>query len=149
MITKKTTLTEIEALSYPCSCKACSNGCNFGSGSFTDDQIPKLASYLGISEQELKEKYLETITKFNTARFRPKIERKEGKPYGKCVFFKESKCQIHAVKPLECKLAMGCKDYGEDIILWFMLKEFVNKDDNKSMEEYESYLKAGGKTLRE
>ena len=149
-ITQKTTLQQIEQLSYPCSCKACSNGCHFGSGVFSDDQLPSVALHLNISEEDLKKNHLEPITKFNTTRFRPKIERQKGKPYGKCTFYDEKKgCTIHAVKPLECKLAMGCKDYGEDISVWFMLDQFVNSNDEISMKEYESYLKTGGKRLPE
>ncbi|MEK0322612.1 MAG: hypothetical protein QQN47_07550, partial [Nitrosopumilus sp.] len=77
----------------------------------------------------------------------PRILRKD-KPYGKCVFFdKELGCKIHEAKPLECKVAMGCKDYGEELSIWFMLNHFVNKDDAESVRQYASYLKTDGKTL--
>jgi len=73
---------------------------------------------------------------------------RKGKPYGKCIFFdKEVGCRIHEVKPLECKVSMGCKDYGEQLSLWFMLNHFVNKDDAESIRQFATYLKSGGKTL--
>ena len=90
---------------------------------------------------------MEEIEKFNTKLFRPKIIRKN-KPYGKCVFFDENiGCKIHEVKPLECRVSMGCKDYGEQISLWFMLNNFVNSNDAESIRQYNTYLKSGGKTL--
>ncbi|MBU0707001.1 hypothetical protein KKG41_01380, partial [Patescibacteria group bacterium] len=79
--------------------------------------------------------------------YRPKILRK-GKPYGKCVFFdKEVGCRVHEVKPLECKVTMGCKDYGEQLSLWFMLNHFVNENEPESVRQFAIYLKSGGKTL--
>jgi len=103
---------------------------------------------MNIDEEVLKKEFLEEVEKFNTKKFRPRIKRKEGRPYGKCIFFDEKLgCKIHEAKPLECKIAMGCKDYGEDLILWFMLNHFVNKDDAESIRQFASYLKAGGKTL--
>ena len=146
-ITKLTPLKEVLQLAHPCSCKACSIGCMHGSGSLSNEDIPKIAEFLQISEDELKNKFLEELRKFNTKNFRPKILRKD-KPYGKCIFYDEKNgCKIHEVKPLECKVSMGCKDYGEKISLWFMLNYFVNKDDAESIRQYASYLKTGGKTL--
>ena len=135
------------ALAHPCKCEACTVGCRHGSGFLIDEDVPKIARILGISEEELKKSFLEEIEKFNTKRYRPKILRK-GKPYGKCIFYDEKiGCKVHAAKPLECKVSMGCKDYGEQISLWFMLNHFVNKDDAESVRQYASYLKSGGKTL--
>ena len=134
-------------LTHDCSCQACSHSCNYGSGAFTNKQLPIVAEFLGIAVEELKEKHLEKITKFNTELFRPKILRGK-KPYGKCTFYDRKKgCTIHPVKPLECKLAMDCKDYGEDLILWFVQNHFVNEKDQQSIKEFEDYLKAGGKKL--
>jgi hypothetical protein len=142
-----TLLKEILKLQHPCKCKACTVGCRHGSGVFADEEIPKLAKFMNISEDALKKEFLEEIKKFNTNKFRPKILRKD-KPYGKCIFFDEKiGCKIHVAKPLECKIAMGCKDYGEQLSIWFMLNQFVNKDDAESVRQYASYLKSGGKTL--
>jgi len=123
-------------------------GCRHGSGALAEGEVEKLAEFLGISEEVLKKEFLEEIEKFNTKLLRPKIIR-DGKPYGKCIFFDEQLgCKIHEAKPLECKIAMGCKPYGEELALWFMLNHFVDKDDAESIRQYVSYLKIGGKTLK-
>lgn len=148
MITRNMPLKEVLNLAHPCRCGACSNGCKFGSGFLAEDDAKRLAKFLGITDKELKEKYLEEVEQFNTKLLRPKLERKENKPYGKCIFFdKEIGCKIHEAKPLQCKVSMGCKDYGEDLSLWFMHNYIINENDAKSMEEYEAYLESGGKKL--
>lgn len=146
-LTKNTSLKDVLRLAHPCKCEACSIGCRHGSGALADEDIPKIAKLLGITEEELKKSFLEEIEKFNTKRFRPKILRKD-RPYGKCIFYDEKiGCKIHEAKPLECKVSMGCKDYGEQISLWFMLNHFVDANDAESIRQYASYLKSGGKTL--
>tara|TARA_Y100000310_G_scaffold326243_1_gene390874 strand:+ start:1638 stop:1916 length:279 start_codon:yes stop_codon:yes gene_type:complete len=92
----------------------------------------------------LQEKYLDEVEQFNSKLSKPKHQ----KPYGKCVFFEDNKCKVHEVKPMQCKIAMGCKDYGEDLMVWFMETFQVEKNDEKSMKEYEIYLKSGGKELK-
>ena len=147
-LTKNTPLKEVLKLSHPCKCDACTVGCRHGSGVFADDEIKRVAKHLQISEEVLKKEFLEEVEKFNTKKYRPKILR-EGKQYGKCIFFDEELgCKVHEVKPLECKVSMGCKDYGEQLSIWFMLNHFVNKDDAESVRQFASYLKTGGKTLK-
>ncbi|MBI2208594.1 YkgJ family cysteine cluster protein [Candidatus Woesearchaeota archaeon] len=134
-------------LAHPCKCDACTVGCLHGSGVFAPGEIEKLAEFMNVDAEVLKKEFLEEIEKFNTKKFRPRIKRKNH-PYGKCIFFDEKLgCKIHEAKPLECKIAMGCKPYGEQLALWFMLNHFVNKDDAESVRQYASYLKTGGKTL--
>ena len=134
-------------MAHACKCESCTAGCRHGSGAFADGEIEKLAEFMNLDPEVLKKEFLEEIEKFNTKRYRPRIKRKD-RPYGKCIFFDEDiGCKIHEAKPLECKVAMGCKDYGEDLILWFVLNHFVNKDDPESVRQLASYLKAGGKTL--
>ena len=146
-LTKDTPVNEVLRLTNPCKCDACTVGCRYGSGFLADEDIPKLAKFLGLSEEVMKKEFLEEVEKFNTKRFRPKILRKD-KPYGKCIFFDEDiGCKVHEAKPLECKISMGCKSYGEKLSLWFMLNHFVNKDDPESVRQFASYLKTGGKTL--
>ncbi|MEK0322573.1 MAG: hypothetical protein QQN47_07355, partial [Nitrosopumilus sp.] len=116
-----------------------------GSGILVDEDIQKIAKHLGVTDEVLKKEFLEEVEKFNTKKYRPKILRKD-RPYGKCIFFDEG-CKIHEVKPLECKVSMGCKDYGEQLSIWFMLNNFVNKDDAESIRQFATYLKSGGKTL--
>ena len=147
-LTKNTPLKEVLKLSHPCKCDACTVGCRHGSGVFADDEIKRVAKHLQISEEVLKKEFLEEVEKFNTKKYRPKILRKD-KPYGKCIFFDEEiGCKVHEVKPLECKISMGCKDYGEQLSIWFMLNHFVDKDDAESVRQFASYIKTGGKTLK-
>ena len=146
-LTKNNPVKEILKLAYPCKCNACNNGCKYGSGFLVDEDIPRIAEHLGITEEVLKKKFLEEVEKFNTKKYRPRILRKDV-PYGKCIFFDESRgCKIHTVKPLECKISMGCKDYGEQLSLWFMLNNFVNENNAESVRQFATYLKSGGKTL--
>jgi len=144
-LTKNTPIKEVLKLAHPCECNACNNGCKYGSGFLASQDIAKIAKYLGITEDVLKKEFLEEVEKFNTKKFRPKILRKN-KQYGKCIFFDEEiGCKIHEVKPLECKLSMACKPYGEQLSLWLMLNHFVN--DAESIRQFATYLKSGGKTL--
>ncbi len=146
-LTKDTPVEEVLKLAHPCKCDACTIGCRHGSGFLVDEDIQKIAKYLGTTEEVLKKEFLEQVEKFNTKRYRPKILRKD-KPYGKCVFFDEEiGCRVHKVKPLECKISMGCKSYGEKLSLWFMLNHFVNENDPESVRQFATYLKSGGKTL--
>ena len=146
-LAKDTPVNEVLKLTNPCKCEACTIGCRHGSGFLVEEDIPRIAKFMNISEDVLKKEFLEEVEKFNTKRYRPRILRKN-KPYGKCIFFDEEiGCKVHEVKPLECKISMGCKDYGEQLSLWFMLNHFVNKNDAESVRQYASYLKSGGKTL--
>ncbi len=143
MITKTTPLKDILELGREC--KRAANCCRHGSGALAGDDLKNISGFLKITEKELKKEYLEEIEKFNTKRLRPKLKR-EGKPYGPCVFLDGKDCKIHHVKPLECKVG-NCSKNGEKLSLWFMLNYFVNKNDPESIRQFSSYLKTGGKTL--
>ncbi|MEM4397905.1 MAG: YkgJ family cysteine cluster protein [Candidatus Woesearchaeota archaeon] len=146
-ITYNTPLNEILKLTHPCRCTRCENPCKFGSGVLADGEYEKIRDYLKLNDEEAK-KYFEEITKFNTKRLRPRILRKNNLPYGRCIFYDEKiGCKIHPVKPLECKIAMGCKEYGEDLIMWFHIKHFLNQNDIESLREYKNYIESGGKIL--
>ena len=159
VILRNTPLKEILKLAPTCMCSACNNGCKFGSGALVVNEklglndVKNIAQFLKISEEELTKKYLEPIERFNTKTFRPKLLHKKDAagnslPFGRCIFYDDKKgCTIHEVKPVECKISMGCKDYSEQLSQWFMLNFFVNKNDPESLRQYNAYLKAGGKTL--
>jgi Fe-S-cluster containining protein len=147
LITKNTPLKEVLKLAAPCRCNACNHGCKFGSGSLVGDDAKNIAKFLDISEEELKKGFLEEVELFNKKLLRPKLIR-ENKPYGRCVFYDEQKgCTIHPVKPLECKTSINCKDYGEELSVWFMVNHVVNSDDPESIRQYAQYLKSGGKVI--
>ena len=148
MIVKDTPLKEVLKLTHPCKCNACEIGCEYGSGFLIGEDSKNIARFLNITEKELKEKFLEEVEQFNTKLLRPKLERKDNKPYGKCIFFDERGCKVHKVKPLQCKVSMGCKEYGEQLTIWFMLNHEVNTNDPESIRQYNIYLKSGGKTLK-
>lgn len=148
-ITKNSTKDEVLELAADCNCNKCQHGCKFGSGAFeSEEKITALSKILSVSKSELKEKYLEEISKFGTTRYRPRLIKKtvddKTMPYGACIFFDEKNandpaCKIHQAKPLECKIATGCKPHGEEASLWFVYNYFVNKDDKRSNDEWNTF----------
>ena len=148
MIHKNTPLKEVLQLAAPCRCNACNHGCKFGSGSLAGDDAKKIASFLGIPEEDLKKGFLEEVELFNKKSLRPKLVREANKPHGQCMFYDEQKgCTIHEVKPLECKTSMGCKDYGEGLSVWFMVNHIIDANDPESIRQYAQYIKTGGKVI--
>ena len=148
MISKNTPLKDVLKLAAPCRCNACNHGCKFGSGSLAGDDTKNIAEFLGVSEIDLKKGFLEKTELFNKTILRPKLIMEENKTYGQCVFYDDAKgCTIHEVKPLECKTSIQCKDYGEDLSVWFMLNHVVDTKDPESIRQYAQYLKSGGKII--
>lgn len=148
LIHKNTQLKEVLELAAPCRCNACSHGCKFGSGSLAGNDAKRIAKFLNIPEEELKKGFLEEVELFNKKLLRPKLIREKNKPYGQCVFFDEQKgCTIHDAKPLECKTSIQCKDYGEDLSVWFMVNHVVDTEDAESIRQYANYIKSGGKLI--
>ena len=148
MIRKNTHLKEVLKLAPPCRCEACSHGCKYGSGLLAKGDEKRLASYLKISEKELKEKFLEEIERFNVKLLRPKLTRKGKEAYGQCIFYDDKKgCTVHEAKPLECKTSMGCRDYGEELSVWFMVNHVINPESPESIRQYALYIKSGGKLI--
>ncbi len=146
-VRKSTPLKTILKLAPSCKCDACSHGCTMGSGMLAEGDVPKLAAFLNITEQELKEKHLEEIELFNKKMLRPKIMR-NNKPYGTCTFY-ENGCTIHKAKPLQCKVSMGCKEYSSDLTAWFMLNHMLNTHDPEALRQYAQYIAAGGHVIEE
>jgi Fe-S-cluster containining protein len=137
-ITKDTSVREIKELGK--NCDMCGNCCIHGAGFLIEEDIPKIAKLLNVSEKELKEKYLEETEMFNTKAWKPKTK-KNGKPFGPCMFYdKKEGCKIHIAKPFQCKI-MNCNPYAEQMIQWFYLKYLVNPDDPESIRQWASYLK--------
>lgn len=143
-ISKKTQLSEILKLGQDC--KQCGYCCSNGSGFLIGDDMRNIAEFLGITEKEVKEKYLEEKELFNTRLLRPRLKTND-KPYGECIFLENKKCRIHKVKPLQCRVG-NCNEYGERLGIWFMLNHLVNTNDPESIRQYAAYLKAGGKTIK-
>ena len=149
MITKNTPLKEVLKLAAPCRCNECNHGCKFGSGSLVEGDSKNISKFLGISEESLKRGFLEEVELFNKKLLRPKLVRDGKKPYGRCVFYDDEKgCTIHEVKPLECKTSINCKDYGEDLSVWFMVNHVVDANDAESIRQFAQYIKSGGKVIQ-
>ena len=124
-------MKEVLKLASPCQCNACNHGCKFGSGSLVGDDAKNIAKFLNISESDLKKGFLEEIELLNKKLLRPKLIREKSKPYGRCVFFDDEKgCTIHEVKPLECRTSIQCKDYGEELSVWFMVNHVIDPNDD-------------------
>jgi Fe-S-cluster containining protein len=150
MISRNTPEKEVLQCTHACKCEHCERGCHYGSGCMVKQDIPAMAKLLGVTEEKLKKEFLEQTELFNTKLWKPKVKKEQGKPYGKCIFFEQGKgCKVHQAKPLQCKTAMGCKEYGEQLNLWFTLNHAVNEYDPESLRQFATYLKSGGKTLPE
>ena len=148
MIEKNTSLKEALRLAAPCRCNSCNHGCKFGSGSLANDDAKIIAKYLKISEEELKAKFLEEVELFNKKILKPRLLREKSKVHGQCIFYDEQKgCTIHEVKPLECKTSIQCKDYGEELSVWFMVNYVVDANDPESIRQYSQYINSGGKII--
>lgn len=142
MITKSTPLKVV--LEKGNECKRCGRCCNLGTGIAAEEDIENIAKHLELGQDELKERYLEPVTKFNKTLFRPKTDKK---PYGTCVFFDDKKgCRINDVKPLQCRIS-NCDKQTEDITVWFTLNHFVNEHDPESIRQWALYLETGGKNI--
>ena len=148
MITKSTPLKEVLKLASPCQCDSCNHGCRFGSGALAGDDTKNISKFLKIPEEELKNNFLEEKELLNRKILKPKLLRENGKVHGRCVFFDDKKgCTIHEVKPLECRTSIQCKDYGEDLSVWFMVNHIVDLNDAESIRQYSQYIKTGGKVI--
>ena len=122
-------------------CDACQHYCNVGSGFLAEEDFAKIAKHLGITEVKLKMHYLEPVRMYNKTMWRPKLIRKQDKPYGKCIFFnKQEKCTIHGVKPLQCKVST-CRDHGPQLSDWFVLNHVIDADDPVAVREWAETLK--------
>ncbi|MFO7711199.1 MAG: YkgJ family cysteine cluster protein [Candidatus Woesearchaeota archaeon] len=115
-------------------CRNCGRCCQYTSGYVLPADIRPIAEYLGITEEELKDRYLEEVDVFNTALYKPKTK----KPYGPCVFY-EKGCSIHAVKPFHCRIGT-CSKHGKAITEWFYLNYCVT-DNISSLRQWAARVK--------
>ena len=138
-ITKNTPLQVVEY--YGRECTGCGKCCNLDSGIVLEEDIPRLASNFGLTEKEFSEKYLVEHEKFNTKVWKLKQEKKQGKPYGRCVLLNEkNQCSVHEIKPLHCRACSTASKHGEQLSLWFTLNHLVNPNDPESIRQWAQYL---------
>ena len=148
MITKSTPLKEVLKLASPCQCDSCNHGCKFGSGALAGDDLKNISKFLGLSEEDAKKGFFEETERLNRKMMRPRLVKENNRPFGRCVFFDDKKgCTIHEVKPLECKTSIQCRDYGEDLSVWFMVNHVLDANDAESIRQYSQYIKSGGKVI--
>lgn len=139
MIDKKSTLREI--LKICLDCKKCGSCCKFGTGFLVEGDLSKIAERLGMSEENVKKKFLEEVDHFNKKMLRPKTK---GKPYGNCVFLKGKLCSIQSVKPLHCKIG-NCS--SSELSAWFLLNYVIDPKDPEAIRQYRIYLESNGKEI--
>jgi len=142
IISRKTPKPVVLKLGQECGqgCSKTHHCCKHDSGFLAEEDAKRIARFLNISEQELKERFLQEKLMFNTPALKPKTLKKD-KPYGPCIFLDEEHgCKIHEVKPLQCRL-YTCKEYGFDMTQWFYLNYLVNPEDPSSVREYAEFIK--------
>lgn len=86
-----------------CDCQKCRECCRREAGWFLPDEIGFAAVYLGLTEKEFTEKYLEEHEQDGVLTLAPRMT-KSG-----CIFLKNGLCSIHPVKPYECRKVYGCQ----------------------------------------
>ncbi len=135
-ITKDSPLKMVKAFGKEC--RKCGGCCSHGTGFLVPEDIQRVAKFLNITGDKLKELYLDENDMFNTSAWKPRTIKK---PFGPCVFFdKKEGCTIHVAKPFQCMIT-NCGPYSEQAIQWLYLNYFVNPDDPESVRQWASFLK--------
>ena len=89
-----------------CSCKKCQECCTREPGWFIPEEIPIAAKYINLSERDFIDKYCEEHNEDGILAISPK--QKPNKTV--CIFLDDDNlCQIHPVKPYECRKVFACK----------------------------------------
>ena len=120
-------------------CDRCGHCCSFTSGFVLPDEIKQLAEHFKISEKEFKSRFLEKTKRFNTTHHIIK-QKRSNLPNGRCIFLKNKQCTIHEIKPLYCKIA-NCKKNSSELLQWYNLNYFVNKNDPHSIREWSMFTR--------
>ncbi|MGM5488745.1 MAG: YkgJ family cysteine cluster protein [Nanobdellota archaeon] len=111
-------------------CNNCGGCCQYAAGYVLPEDIPRIAGYLGISEEELKDRYLVEVDVFATTLHKPKITKE---PFGPCIFYEQG-CSIHEMKPFHCRIGT-CSRHGKAITEWFYLNYCV-RDTISSLRQW-------------
>lgn len=91
---------------HGCACPACQECCRREPGWFVPQEVPQAAAYLNLAEQEFIAEYCAGHESGGAIALSP--AQKPGR--GECVFLtKDGLCQIHEVKPFECRKVFGCE----------------------------------------
>lgn len=93
-------------------CAFCREGCDIKPGWFLPGEAERAAEFMNLPLEEFFRRYLAVdwwVAEPNIFLLSPAIageypgEEFPGDPRGTCVFYKEGRCQIHLVKPHECR----------------------------------------------
>ncbi len=128
-------------------CDKCGKCCSYGSGFMLESEVAKIANFLRIPTDKFRKDFLEETEIFHTNLFKIRPMKKDGKPYGPCMLLENSKCRIHEVKPLHCRVG-NCSDHGDDLHTWFIVNHCLNIYDPESIRQYASYLETGGRVIQ-
>ncbi|MBN2421953.1 YkgJ family cysteine cluster protein [Candidatus Woesearchaeota archaeon] len=115
-------------------CKRCGHCCSYGGCYVLDEETDRIAEFLKLDKDSLKEKYLEETYLFNKKAYKTQIISND-LPYGKCIFLNEKDCLLQEVKPLHCKIGI-CSEHGNDTLEWYFLNYFVDPDDPESIRQW-------------
>ena len=89
-----------------CSCPKCQECCTREPGWFVPDELPLAARFMNLSEREFVARFCEEHREDGVLAIAP--VRKPGKT--ECVFLNSTGlCDIHEVKPYECRKVFGCE----------------------------------------
>src|SRR6185503_136477 len=133
-----------------CKCTDCRAACEQKPGWFAFGEAELVAKHLEMSLKDLFTKYLMVdwwVDEPNVFLLSPAIKgytpgsEFPGNPRGQCVSYKNKECSIHAVKPKECREALGCdpatyenglhasvKDTWNNEAAQAQIRELLNRD---------------------
>jgi Fe-S-cluster containining protein len=102
-----------------CQCEECKRACTFKPGWFKPGEVEKVAEFLGLSVAQLFETRLMVDwwnagvdSEVDIFLLSPAVTSESAgqefpfNPKGRCTFFKDGLCEIHQVKPYECRVSM-------------------------------------------
>lgn len=96
----------LESIRHGCKCPECVECCERDPGWFMREEIPIAAKFLGVSEDDFIKKYCAEHLSEGVPVLSPAT--KAGK--SECIFLNRDKeCEIHEVKPFECRKIYGCE----------------------------------------
>lgn len=121
-------------------CQRCSGCCRYDSGYvfLSEEDISNLLEVLGISREELLEKYCTEVNISGT--YRISLQEKENFD---CIFWIDGGCSVYKGRPLQCRSFPFWAPYLESREDWDGLGEScpgVNKGKLHSREEIEEWL---------
>ena len=127
-----------------CKCDSCKSACQFKPGWFIPGEVKKAAKFMKLSEKEFFDKYLgidfwvgeDEI--FVLAPATLSMSPGEVYPYnpkGQCIFFKDGLCEIHEVKPFECR-ELNCNDLNVTESRHEKVSQLWNTKENQEYIEF-------------